>query len=204
MSLESATYVNQLVVSNPDGADPKGQGDDHLRLIKNTLKNTFPNLNAAVTVTPAELNSLAGGLYQFRTGMIVLWRHQPEAIPVGWVLCNGTANTPDLRGLFVMGAGGSIAVGTTGGTTSHTHSISVAGTSLTVAQLPPHTHPPAVAGGSFITGGAGAGNTNPGSNIGSTGSTGVTGSGAAHDHPASAGAANNLPPFHALCYIMKT
>lgn len=44
MGLEVGTYINDLVTTNPIGAtDTKGQGDDHLRLIKLTLKNTFPN-----------------------------------------------------------------------------------------------------------------------------------------------------------------
>lgn len=43
MGLEAATYVTQLDATNPTGADKKKQGDDHLRLIKSTLKNTFPN-----------------------------------------------------------------------------------------------------------------------------------------------------------------
>ena len=45
MGLESATYLNDLVTTNPDGAvDAKAQGDDHLRLIKSTLKATFPGM----------------------------------------------------------------------------------------------------------------------------------------------------------------
>lgn len=60
MGLETATYLNQLDPTNPLGSDSKAQGDDHLRLIKQVLKNTFPNINAAVTVTPTELNYLAG------------------------------------------------------------------------------------------------------------------------------------------------
>jgi hypothetical protein len=61
MPLEAATYLSGLNASNPVGAtDPKSQGDDHLRLIKSTLLNTFPNLNAAVTSDPTELNLLDG------------------------------------------------------------------------------------------------------------------------------------------------
>lgn len=41
MGLEAATYVESLNVANPDGLDGKNQGDDHLRLVKSTLKNTF-------------------------------------------------------------------------------------------------------------------------------------------------------------------
>lgn len=204
MSLEAATYINQLVVSNPDGSDPKGQGDDHLRLIKNTLKNTFPNIDAAVTVTPAELNTLAGGTAVFKTGMILLWSGSIATIPTGWALCNGTAGTPNLMDRFVVGAGSAYAVGSTGGATTHLHAISVAGTALTVGQLPPHNHGPEAGAASFITGGTGAGNTTGGSNIGGSLTTGYTGSGEAHTHSASADTRDHRPPYYALAYIRKT
>jgi len=60
MGLETATYVNQLNSLNPAATDGLAQADDHLRLIKNTLKGTFPNLDSAVTATPAQLNALSG------------------------------------------------------------------------------------------------------------------------------------------------
>lgn len=43
MGLEAATYVGDLVSSNPTATDLRAQGDDHLRLIKATLLATFPN-----------------------------------------------------------------------------------------------------------------------------------------------------------------
>ena len=60
MGLETSTYVNGLNANNPAATDGLAQADDHLRLIKSTIKNTFPNLDAAVTATPAELNVLDG------------------------------------------------------------------------------------------------------------------------------------------------
>src|SRR5262245_16533370 len=42
MALEGASYINDLVTGNPPGTDSKSQGDDHIRLIKTVLKNTFP------------------------------------------------------------------------------------------------------------------------------------------------------------------
>lgn len=45
MGLETGTYLEDLVPTNPVGAtDPKSQGDNHLRLIKSVLKATFPGL----------------------------------------------------------------------------------------------------------------------------------------------------------------
>ncbi len=51
--LESATYIADLVSSNPLGSDPKNQGDDHLRLLKSTLQATFPVANRAFNLTQA-------------------------------------------------------------------------------------------------------------------------------------------------------
>ena len=60
MSLESATYISDLVSTNPAAGDLKSQGDDHLRLIKSTVKATFPNVSGAVTPTHTELNYVDG------------------------------------------------------------------------------------------------------------------------------------------------
>lgn len=60
MGLETSTYVNGLNASNPASTDGLAQADDHLRLIKSTLTATFPNLDAAVTADPTELNILDG------------------------------------------------------------------------------------------------------------------------------------------------
>lgn len=58
MSLESADFIPGLVASNPEGTDPKSQGDDHLRMLKHVLKTQFPAfLGAPVTKTEAELNA---------------------------------------------------------------------------------------------------------------------------------------------------
>lgn len=47
MALESGTYIDDLTITNPPGTDAKSQGDDHFRLIKKVLKNTFPGLGGA-------------------------------------------------------------------------------------------------------------------------------------------------------------
>ena len=47
MGLESATFISDLVTTNPPGNDLRSQGDDHLRLLKAVLKATFPNASKA-------------------------------------------------------------------------------------------------------------------------------------------------------------
>ena len=61
MGLETASYISQLVDTNPVVGDAVGEGDDHLRLIKAVLKTQFPNLTAAaVNYNVTELNLLDG------------------------------------------------------------------------------------------------------------------------------------------------
>lgn len=60
MPLETGTYISDLVTTNPTGTDTLDKADDHLRLIKATVKNTFPNVSGAVTPTHTELNYVDG------------------------------------------------------------------------------------------------------------------------------------------------
>lgn len=60
MGLESGTYIDSLVATNPTSDDPKSEGDNHIRLVKSTVLNTFPNIDGAVTATQAELNTMDG------------------------------------------------------------------------------------------------------------------------------------------------
>jgi microcystin-dependent protein len=125
MALESATYIADLNAANPLSTDTVSQADDHLRLIKQVLKTTFPNLNAPVTSTPAQLSN------PVPVGVIVMWSGAVNAVPGGWALCNGSNGTPDLRDRFVVGAGSTYAVGAIGGANTVT---------LTSGQMPSHTH----------------------------------------------------------------
>jgi microcystin-dependent protein len=77
------------------------------------------------------------------TGIIVMWNSTAASIPAGWQLCNGSNGTPDLRGQFVVGAGGAYTPGDTGGASSVT---------LSANAMPIHTHELT---GSLTTGSAG-------------------------------------------------
>jgi len=132
MALESATYISDLVSTNPVGpSDPKSQGDDHLRMIKAVLKATFPNLNGAVTLTPTQMNQAA-----FPAGTKMLFVQ--TSAPTGWTK-DVTHDNKALR--IVTGTAG------TGGSVNFTTvftSKAVTGTTNTFAllatHLPAHTH----------------------------------------------------------------
>lgn len=55
---------------------------------------------ALVTVRNASLLVSALGL----RGLIVMWSGPLTDVPPGWVLCDGTLGTPDLRDRFIVGA----------------------------------------------------------------------------------------------------
>jgi hypothetical protein len=62
MALETSTYIDGLVATNPVATDGLQQADDHMRLIKSTIKSTFPAITGAVTATHTEINHLNGYL----------------------------------------------------------------------------------------------------------------------------------------------
>ena len=57
MALESSTYINGLVATNPTSSDNISDGDNHIRLLKSTIKAAFPNVTGAVSGTHTAINS---------------------------------------------------------------------------------------------------------------------------------------------------
>jgi hypothetical protein len=58
MTVETATYIHELNALLPDAADGLTEGDNHIRLLKSALDNTFPNFAGAVTKTHTQINNL--------------------------------------------------------------------------------------------------------------------------------------------------
>src|SRR5690349_15276259 len=81
-----------------------------MRLIKQVLKNTFPNVAGPIGVTSADLSF---GIIPI--GGIIMWSGTLANMPLGFHACDGTLGTPDLRDRFVVGAGLSYGQNTAGG-----------------------------------------------------------------------------------------
>lgn len=62
MPLETATYLSELVTSNPAHTDGLNAADAHMRLTKAAIKNSFPNITGAVTATHTQLNASAAAV----------------------------------------------------------------------------------------------------------------------------------------------
>lgn len=184
---------------------------------------TYDNLYGIIGTIPASSGTT------IPAGAIMLWSGSIGSIPAGWYLCNGSNGTPDLRDRFVVGAGSTYAVDATGGsadaiTVSHTHTVTSTGTSGAAGS---HTHgawsnvsgsssdsytfahpagSDSVAATNYVSNGYRETLNAAGQNAFSTApdhthSLSVTGTTAS---AGTSGTNANLPPYYALCYIMKS
>jgi microcystin-dependent protein len=140
----------------------------------------------------------------FVAGMIMLWSGSSASIPSGWLLCDGSSSTPDLRNRFVVGATSTYAVGATGGSAdaivvSHTH------TATSTVTDPGHTHNYGQNERTQVGQDNGVAYDSEPSSAFTTSSstTGITVA-TTNASAGSSGTNANLPPYYALCYIMKS
>jgi hypothetical protein len=162
---------------------------------------TYDNIYGIINATPPSATPIP-------SGGIFLWSGSIGSIPAGYVLCNGSNGTPDLRNRFVVGAGSTYAVDATGGSAdsvvvTHSHSVTDPGHNhlsgsngdVQSATWNPYGYDAGVRwdGAGSIAGAVGqAQNSNTKTTGLTVNSAGVSGTNA------------NLPPYYALCYIMKT
>ncbi len=102
-------------------------------------KNLLPGFNNIVLSDDSDTLSCIN----FPDGIIMLWSGSSTDVPEGWLLCDSSNSTPDLRGRFIVGANpegpnnnpnlSKYALKSTGGSETSENK-------LTVANIPQHTH----------------------------------------------------------------
>ena len=173
-----------------DGSNLTGISDTNTQLSTEQVQDIVGgmvsgNTESGITVTYDDAGTGTGKLNfsvinAFPSGGIIIWSGSVSNIPSGWVLCDGNNSTPDLRNRFVVGA--------------YSDSANSAWPNL----APGHT------------GGAATDTVNISDTAdvvfgpNATGTASKAGSSSATVSISDSDTVNTLPPYYALCYIMKT
>ena len=179
----------------------------------NVLKNLAAKINQPngapwVMNQPAAgggMSGTSGGVVPI--GGIIMWSGAVVDIDPHWALCDGGGTTPDLTDRFIVGAGGTYAVGATGGYKWHGETENNHGNHRLA-----HHHPIGTTSQDLATTGATAnwriidvtGNV-----VWDAGTTGAHRPPDVYDESIHNGAANsnadtdNRPPFYALAFIQR-
>lgn len=168
------------------------QEDATIEMTTRVVQEPTPLNKVLFDSIETDLNSLYRNIPK---GLICMW--SGSTIPLGWLLCDGTNGTPDLRNRFVVGSGADYSIGDVGGNDSTTLTIdnmpshrhefyaysgATTGLSQTILQVDDLGYPPVRIASERV-----ARNSTPDL-------LGNTGGGASFE---------NRPPYYALAYIMK-
>ena len=207
----------------PDGSDPLdvaslgGVSSDDFSELKKKVEDLIEGISNIDpwTVFPPRLPvAIDGVTFGGSDGRRAIMPGETEARE-DWILCDGGSDgkggtVPDLRGRMIRGASDSVPAGSTGGSETHTHSISgtVGATTLSVAQMPAHKHLPGNNDKFLCGGGNGEADINAAPQYGSyTFSLDTTMSGGAtsHTHTLSglSDTADSLPPYYTLALVIR-
>jgi len=198
--LTTYTTVNGTVANpNPIVLNASGQIPTEIWLQTGYSYKFVIQTSANVTIQTLDnvypiLQSATGSGATIPSGLIAIWSGSTGSIPSGWLICDGTSGTPDLRSSFIIGAGSTYSVGQTGGSAdaivvSHTHTVTDPG----------HKHNTTSTGSGALINASASGATGASTSTTDTATTGIS-----IQTAGTSGTGANLPPYYALAFIMKT
>ena len=179
--VQVAGATKNSIISRNDGAtELYWQGSGAGKKFETTSAGATVTGTCTATAFAGDGSALTG-IQGIPSGVIMIWSGAVNAIPTGFVLCNGQNSTPNLIDKFVVGAGSVYSVGATGGATSDTDTVNISisgqatvntgGDNLYIQLTNSASHQRRI-------------------NFSASDSDTVT--------------IDTLPPYYALCYIMKT
>jgi len=137
VTVETASYIADLNESYPSNTDFLSEGDNHITMIKDCLKNTF-NTTSGVQYNMDTIKDRTER-YSVPIGIIAMWSGSFVGVPSGWALCDGgtyarsdgagNITTPNLGDRFIIGSTvtSNQNVGDTGGAEQDTASTTLHG-----------------------------------------------------------------------------
>jgi len=136
MALETANYIDELVITNPTASDSVSQGDDQLRLIKKVVKQSFPSVDIAVnaihTSATAPATSISAGLVWFdTTANLLKLRDEANSAWITLPVSVTANNTVDIDGGAIDGT----TIGATSASTAVVSSLNVNSDGATVTGI---------------------------------------------------------------------
>lgn len=174
--------------------------------VNGAINTTTLTATSNISAASYSLNSSGNGMTP--QGAIIMW--SGVIIPTGWALCDGTNSTPDLRDKFIVSVGPGNSFPSSGGSNSVT---------LSVANLPAHSHSASVSTDGAHTHDYNEPNCGEGYSLSYNGSNEVwdydctgayaTTSNGNHTHTVTIGntgstsSIENRPPYYSLAFIMK-
>ena len=130
IKLTSGSDENMVVAKKDDAVELYFNGSKKLETVTGGVTVTGTCTATAFAGDGSALTGIAG----IPSGVIAMWSGAINAIPSGWLLCDGNNSTPDLRDKFIVGAGDfghtaypGVDPGATGGSQTGTITISVNG-----------------------------------------------------------------------------
>jgi hypothetical protein len=141
MALESATYISGLVATNPTSSDNVSDGDNHIRLLKSTIKASFPNITGALSSTHTAIDSavsIANAATSANSASAVVRRDSSGNFTAGTITAALTGNastasawqtartltfTGDATGSGSVDGSANVSIALTVGDDSHNHII---------------------------------------------------------------------------------
>ena len=201
LSVLAASVTQAGIVQLASGLSDSTTTAPTCKAVKDAIESKLAAVNVPVGGIIAFSGTFGGEGNRFP---IPLGQDGPD---MHWCLCDGTTTNglpvPDLRGRMIRGASDAHPAGSTGGSETHSHSLSgtVGATTLTVEQLASHKH-----GGTVILG-SGAGGGVPGTSSTAYYLRAMDNAGGSQPHSHTLDGASeeesSLPPYYTLAYIMR-